>query len=113
MSLLDAKYSPRFAVNAAFYYGEECEFEENGVEKFILELLGMLFEIKHNDVDPDLATEIHRHIQDYEEHGCKSLLDEEDALKVENNIAEVKEYLSANPQVLNSHISYSKKIFQF
>lgn len=48
---------------------EDTEYEcihESGMEKFITLLAGLLYEINHNDIDPDLVHEVAWNMADFE-----------------------------------------------
>ena len=88
------------AVNGHYYHGIDYEIEENGMDKFIAMLAGMLFMIEHNDVDTDQAYGTYYDIKDFESGEYNELFTPEDLKLINEDINIIKEYLSKNPQLL-------------
>ena len=59
-------YNARQCVNGTFYHGWDTVMDENGMEKFIGMIAGMLFEMEQGEVDPELAFGTAWDIRDFE-----------------------------------------------
>ena len=87
-------------VNATFYYALEDDMNANGMEKFVAMICGMLFQIEHNDVEPDLAYGTNWDIKDFETGNYDDLFTETDLKLLKADIKIVKDYLSKHPELL-------------
>lgn len=43
------------SVNGHYYHGFDYSMDQNGMDKFVAMIAGMLFMMEHNDVEPDQA----------------------------------------------------------
>ena len=84
----------RQAVNGHYYHGFDSSMDENGMDKFVAMLAGMLFMIQHNDVEKDQAYGTNLDIQDFETGEYDELFTEEDLRLIREDIATIKAYLS-------------------
>lgn len=88
------------SVNSAFYYCFESDMDENGMEKFVAMICGMLFQIEHNNVEPKLAHGTNLDIRDFETGNYDDLFTETDLKLLKADIETVKHYLSKHPELL-------------
>ena len=86
----------RQAVNGHYYHGFDSSMDENGMDKFVAMLAGMLFMIQHNDVEEDQAYGTNLDIQDFETGEYDELFTDEDLRLIREDIAIIKTYLSKN-----------------
>ena len=89
------------SVNAELYYGLEEDMDENGMEKFVAMISGMLFQIEHNDVEPDLAYGTNWDIKDFETGNYDDLFTEKDLQLLKADIQIIKDYLCKHSELLN------------
>lgn len=82
------------AVDASMDFFFEGYIEENGMKRVVLIILAFLYEIEHNDVDPDLAYAVEWHIEDFEKGGYESLFTKEDLKLLKEDIDTIKAYLN-------------------
>ncbi len=78
---------------------EDTEYEcihESGMEKFITLLAGLLYEINHNDIDPDLVHEVAWDMADFETGEYDDLFTEKDLADLKKDVAFVKDYIWTN-----------------
>lgn len=87
-------------VNGHYYHGFDASMDENGMDKFVAMLAGMLFMIEHNDVEPDQAYGTNYDINDFESGEYDDLFTEEDLKLVKADIKIIKDYLSEHPELL-------------
>ena len=73
---------------------------ENGMNKFVAMLLGMLFMIQHDDVESDQAYGTNLDIQDFETGEYDDLFTPEDLALIRKDIEIIKAYLSQHPELL-------------
>ena len=95
----------RYSSNAvksvnAFFIDNEYYMDENGMEKFIKMLSGMLFQISKNDVETDLAYGTYHDIKDFETGEYDDLFTPEDLELIRADIKIIKEYLAEHPKLL-------------
>lgn len=88
------------AVNGFYYHSIDNLMDENGMDKFVAMLTGMLFMIEHNDVEPDQAFGTNWDINDFESGEYDDLFTTEDLKLIKNDIKIIKEYLSNHPELL-------------
>lgn len=88
-------------VNGTYYYKMEEEMNQNGMEKLIAMVHGMLFMIEHNEVEPDQAYSTMLDIQDFETGEYDDLFNEEDLEALKKDIQIVKDYVKNHPELLN------------
>lgn len=81
---------------------EEYEYDmnQNGMEKFVAVISGMLFGIKHNDVVPDVAYGVNCDIKYFETGKYDHLFTKEDLKLIKDDIKCIKEYLDKHPKLL-------------
>ena len=87
-------------VNGEYYYGCENEMAENGMDKFVAMIAGMLFMMEHNEVDFDQAWVTNLDIGFFETGEYDDLFTEKDLSLIREDIAIIKNYLSDHPEVL-------------
>ena len=88
------------SVNSTYYYKMEHEMNQNGMEKLIAMVHGMLFMMEHNDVEPDQAYGTMYDIRDFETGEYDDLFDEEDLRLLKADIKLVKDYVAKHPELL-------------
>ena len=88
------------AVNGHYYYGFEESMDENGMDKFVAMLAGMLFMIEHDDVENDQAYGTNWDINDFETGKYDDLFNAEDLSLIKKDIEIIKDYLSKHPEKL-------------
>ena len=84
------------SVNGTFYYAMEEDMDENGMEKFVAMICGMLFQIEHNDVEPDLAYGTNWDIDDFETGNYDDLFSETDLKLLKADIKFIKDYFKTH-----------------
>ena len=90
----------RQSVCSTFYYMLEDDMNQNGMRKLIAMVLGMLFMIEHNDVEPDQAYGTMYDIRDFETGEYDDLFNEEDLRQLKADIQIVKDYVAKHPELL-------------
>lgn len=88
------------SVYSTYYYMYEHHMNQNGMRKLIAMVLGMLFMIEHNDVEPDQAYSTMLDIRDFETGEYDDLFDEEDLRLLKADIQIVKDYVAKHPELL-------------
>ena len=73
---------------------------QNGMDKFVAMLCGLLFEIEHQDVEPDMAYGTNYDINDFETGEYDDLFTSEDLQLIKADIHTIKNYLSKHPELL-------------
>ena len=97
---LDADCTVRQAVNGEYYYGIDYLMDENGMDKFVAMLIGMLFMIEHDDVEADQAFGTNWDINDFETGEYDDLFTDEDLKLIKADIKIIKNYLEKHPELL-------------
>lgn len=87
-------------VNGHYYHGFDASMNENGMDKFVAMLCGMLFMIEHNDVEPDQAYGTNEDINDFETDEYDDLFTVEDLKLIKADIKIIKDYLSEHQELL-------------
>lgn len=88
------------AVNGYYYHCIDDLMDENGMDKFVAMLAGMLFMIEHNDVETDQAYGTNWDINDFETGEYDDLFTSEDLNLIKADIEKIKNYLSEHPELL-------------
>lgn len=88
------------SVNAYFYYALESYMNANGMDKFVAMILGMLFMMEHNDVEPDQAYGTNWDINDFETGHYDDLFTADDLKLIRADIKIIKDYLAEHPELL-------------
>lgn len=83
-----------------FLIDYEYYMNQNGMEKFVAMLSGMLFQIEHNDVDADIAYGVNYDINDFESGEYDDLFTPEDLVLIRADIKTIKDYLAKHPELL-------------
>lgn len=78
-----------------YYY-----MDENGMEKFVAMISGMLFEIEHDEVEKDQAYGTNKDIQFFETGEYDDLFTPEDLELIRKDIKGIKDYLASHPELL-------------
>lgn len=99
-TFLEADCTVQQAVNGHYYYGIDYLMDENGMDKFVAMLIGMLFMIEHDDVEADQAFGTNWDINDFESGEYDDLFTEEDLKLIKADIKTIKDYLSEHPELL-------------
>lgn len=89
------------AVNTAYFYDFEPEMDANGVEKLILMIAGMLYEMEHDEVNADQAFGTNWDIEDFETGNYNDLLTPADLVLIREDIKKIKTYLSLHSELLD------------
>ncbi|MEE1049350.1 MAG: hypothetical protein U0M60_18265 [Clostridia bacterium] len=90
----------RHAVNGWYYHGYDTWMDENGMEKFVAMIAGMLFMIEHNDVEADQAYGTNYDINDFETGKYDDLFTENDLKLIKKDIKIIKTYIEKHPELL-------------
>ena len=88
------------SVNTLYYYWLDTLMDDNGMEKFVAMLAGMLFMIEHDEVEADQAFGTNWDINDFESGEYDDLFTAEDLRLIKADIKIIKEYLSKHPELL-------------
>ena len=88
------------AVNGQYYFGIDYLMDENGMDKFVAMLAGMLFMIEHDDVESDQAFGTNWDINDFESGEYDDLFTTEDLRLIKADIKTIKDYLADHPELL-------------
>ena len=97
---LEEDCTVRQAVNGQYYHGIDYLMDENGMDKFVAMLAGMLFMIEHNDVEADQAYGTNWDINDFESGNYDDLFTPDDLELIKADIKVIKDYLSMHPELL-------------
>lgn len=97
---LEADCTVLQAVNGHYYHGIDYLMDENGMDKFVAMLAGMLFMIEHDDVESDQAFGTNWDINDFESGEYDDLFTAEDLKLIKADIKTIKDYLSEHPELL-------------
>ena len=87
-------------VNGTYYYQADYIMDENGMEKLVAMIAGMLFMIEHNDVEADQAYGTNYDISDFETGEYDDLFTPEDLELIRKDIKVIKDYLKQHPELL-------------
>lgn len=90
----------REAVNGHYYHGIDYLMDENGMDKFVAMISGMLFMMEHNDVEADQAYGTNLDIRDFETGNYDYLFTEEDLVLIKADVKKIKDYLVNHPELL-------------
>lgn len=90
---------PIKSTDAMFYYMER-DMNQNGMEKFVAFITGMLFQIEKGSVEGDLAYGITRDIDAFKTGEYDDLFTPEDLKLLKADIKTVEDYLSKHPELL-------------
>jgi len=74
--------------------------DENGMEKFVAMICGMLFMIENGEVDADQAYGTNYDINDFETGEYDDLFTPEDLVLIKADIKIIKDYLNEHPELL-------------
>ncbi len=74
--------------------------DENGMDKFVAMIAGMLFMMEHNDVEPAQAQGTLIDIQDFESGDYDDLFTPEDLILIKKDIKLIKDYIAEHPELL-------------
>lgn len=88
------------SVNGTYYHGCDTIMDENGMDKFIAMIAGMLFMIEHNEVETDQAYGTNYDINDFETGEYDDLFTPEDLILIKADIKVIKDYLKEHPELL-------------
>ena len=84
----------------AFLSDHEYYMNENGMEKFIHMLVGLLFQIQKNEVEYDMAYGTNYDIGDFETGEFDDLFTETDLKLIKKDIAIIKDYIATHPELI-------------
>ena len=87
-------------VNTVYYYKLEEELAENGVEKMMMMVAGLLYQIDRGKVTSDQAYETLWDIDNFETGGYEDLVSEEDLALLKKDFDFIHEYLSKHTYLL-------------
>ncbi|MFV0413934.1 MAG: hypothetical protein ACK5L3_11845 [Oscillospiraceae bacterium] len=77
----------------------ELDVSESGLEKAIIIIAAMLFEMEHNAVEPEIAYEAYRDIQDLLTGEYDHLMAEQDRKDLHEDITTILTYLNLHPEL--------------
>ncbi len=89
-------------VKGHYYHGIDNFIEENGMDKFVAMLTGMLFMIEHDYVDKEQAINTSLDIKDFETGEYDELFTPEDLKFISADIKTIKEFFEKHPQIFNN-----------
>lgn len=89
-------------VNSQYYHGFDTSMDENGMDKFVAMLAGMLFMIEHNEVEANQAYGTNWDINDFETGEYDDLFTPEDLKLIKADIRIIKDYLSEHPELVEN-----------
>lgn len=84
----------------------DYDIQPNGMEKFVLMVVGMIFQMKHDDIDPVLAETVAIDIGDFDTGNYDGLFPEEDLKLIKADIEEIRSYLKTHPELLTGLSEY-------
>lgn len=84
----------------AVFYDMEYDMDENAMEKFVLMITGMLFQIDKGVVEADLAYGTNYDINDFKTGEYDDLFTPEDLKLLKADIKTIEDYLSKHPELL-------------
>ena len=87
------------AVASTYYYDYEFDMNKNGMEKLIVVVVGLIFQIEHNDVDPEIAYGAAYDIRDFDTGEYDDLFTAEDLKLLKADIEKCREYLKKHPEI--------------
>lgn len=88
--------APIRSVEIEFDDAQRYRIQDCGMEKFIVLLSALLYEINHNDIDPDLVHEVAWDMADFETGEYDYLFTEKDLADLKRDVAFVKDYIWTN-----------------
>ncbi len=89
-------------VKGHYYHGIDIYIDENGMDKFVAMITGMLFMIEHNYVDEEQAINTSLDIKDFETGEYNELFTPEDLKLISADIKTIKEFFEKHPQIFNN-----------
>ncbi len=92
--------TPVFGVNSALAIFYDDMIEENGMDRLVVIVIAFIYELEHNDIDPDLAYAVNWHIEDFEKGDYEALFEPEDLKLLKEDISRVKKYLKEHPEMI-------------
>lgn len=92
--------TPVMGVNASLAMFYDDMIDENGMDRLVVIVIAFIYEMEHDDIDPDLAYAVNWHIEDFEKGNYTSLFEQEDLKLLETDIEKVKGYLKEHPEVI-------------
>lgn len=102
-SYYDCKVIPHTvlqSVRGYYHHGFDSAMDDNGMDKFVAMIAGMLFMIAHNEVDPQQAYATAWDIRDFETGNYDDLFRPDDLKLLKSDIKKVKDYLDQHPELL-------------
>ena len=87
-------------VNGSLSMFYDDMIDENGMDRLVVIVIAFMYEMEHNDVDPDLAYAVNWHIEDFENGDYESLFEPEDLKLLKEDILKVKEFLKEHPELI-------------
>ena len=94
--------TPIQAVNSAYYHDFDELMYENGMDKFIAMISGMLYMIKHNNVDDAIAYVMNFDIETFKMGKYNEFFTQNDLKLVNDDIKIIKDYLAQYPELLGN-----------
>ena len=92
--------TPVMGVNGSLAMFYDDMIEENGMDRLVVIVIAFIYELEHNDIDPDLAYAVNWHIEDFENGDYEALFEPEDLKLLKADISRVKEYLKEHPEMI-------------
>ena len=92
--------TPVIGVNGSLAMFYDDMIEENGMDRLAVIVIAFIYELEHNDIDPDLAYAVNWHIEDFEKGDYESLFEKEDLKLLKEDISRVKKYLKEHPEMI-------------
>lgn len=84
----------------AYLVEHEYYMNKNGVQKFVIMLIGLLFQIQKDEVDPDLAFGTNYDVNDFETGEYDYLFTPVDLELIKKDVSTIKDYLEKHPELL-------------
>lgn len=92
--------TPVIGVNGALSMFYDDMIDENGMDRLVVIVIAFVYEMEHDDIDPDLAYAVNWHIEDFEKGNYESLFEQEDLKLLKKDISRVKNYLKEHPEMI-------------
>lgn len=92
--------TPVIGVNGALSMFYDDMIDENGMDRLVVIVIAFIYEMEHNDIDPDLAFAVNWHIEDFEKGDYESLFEQKDLELLKEDITRVKKFLKEHLEMI-------------